>query len=311
VKTWGGGDGPPNFWSILGNETMSKLVSSARLFGGMVKQFTHESVVTKTPMRYSVFVPAGGKGSLPVLYYLSGLTCTDENFTHKAGAAQHAAKHNIILVAPDTSPRRTGEPLKGEDDEYDFGSGAGFYVNATQHPWANEGGYSMDDYINQELPAVVREALGGSDVVCPDRKSIFGHSMGGHGALTCALRNPGTYQSCSAFAPISNPTHPKCAWGQKAFEGYLGSVEAGSAYDATELAHTYNGPSLNVLMDTGTGDNFYEQGQLLPEHFVAAAAKNSWLEVESRMQEGYDHSYNFISTFVGDHIDFHSTFLNK
>jgi S-formylglutathione hydrolase len=125
------------------------------------------------------------------------------------------------------------------------------------------------------------------------------------------LRNPGTYQSCSAFAPISNPTHPKCAWGQKAFEGYLGSVEAGSAYDATELAHTYNGPSLNILMDTGTGDNFYEQGQLLPEHFVAAAAKNSWLEVESRMQEGYDHSYNFISTFVGDHIDFHSTFLNK
>jgi S-formylglutathione hydrolase len=293
---------------------MSKLVSASRLFGGMVKQFIHESSVTKTPMRYSVFLPPNLKqGSIPVLYYLSGLTCTDENFTHKAGAAQHAAKHNLILVAPDTSPRRTGDSLVGEDDDYDFGSGAGFYVNATESPWSDEGGYYMDDYVNQELPAVVKEALGktdrGNNVVCPTRKSIFGHSMGGHGALTSALRNPGKYKSCSAFAPISNPT--KCPWGQKAFKGYLGSVDAGIKYDATELAYIYQGPEqLNILMDTGTGDDFYEQGQLLPENFVNACNTNELIHVESRMQDGYDHSYNFISTFVGDHIDFHAVYLN-
>ena len=285
----------------------SKLISSAKLFGGFVKQFTHDSAATNTPMRYSVFVPGNVNGALPVLYYLSGLTCTDENFTHKAGAAQHAAKHNIILVAPDTSPRRTEEPLPGEDDDYDFGSGAGFYVNATVSPWA-EGGYQMDDYINRELPEVVAQALG-PGVVDTERRSIFGHSMGGHGALACALRNPGKYQSCSAFAPISNPT--QCPWGQKAFKHYLGSVEAGIQYDATELAATYPGPeTLNILMDTGTGDNFYKDGQLLPEHFVDACNTNELLKVESRMQDGYDHSYNFISTFVGSHIDFHSKHLS-
>jgi len=290
----------------------SKLLSSSKLFGGMIKQFTHESAVTKTPMRYSVFVPSGdvlgnGNGQMPVLYYLSGLTCTDENFTHKAGAAQHAAKHNIILVAPDTSPRRTEDPLVGEDDAYDFGSGAGFYINATESPWA-EGGYRMDDYINQELPDIVAEALG-SNVVDAERRSIFGHSMGGHGALTCALRNPGKYQSCSAFAPISNPT--QCPWGKKAFEGYLGSTEAGAEYDATELAKTYAGPSMDILMDTGSADDFYTQGQLLPENFVKACNGNKLLQVESRMQEGYDHSYNFISTMVGDHIGFHALHLNR
>ena len=284
----------------------SKLVSSSKLFGGIIKQFTHDSAVTKTPMTFSVFLPAGAS-RMPVLYYLSGLTCTDENFTHKAGAAQHAAKHNIILVAPDTSPRRTGDPLSGENDAYDFGSGAGFYVNATKSPWSGDGGYSMDDYVNQELPDVVIETLG-KDVVDPERRSIFGHSMGGHGALTSALRNPGRYRSCSAFAPISNPM--KCPWGVKAFEGYLGTVEAGAEYDATELAKTYVGPDLKILIDTGTGDDFYQQGQLLPENFVAACENNKLIDVNSRMQEEYDHSYNFISTFVGEHVEFHAKHLN-
>ena len=290
----------------------STLISSAKLFGGIVKQFTHQSTTTNTSMRYSVFVPgtnhSAGK-KMPVLYYLSGLTCTDENFTHKAGAAQHAAKHNIILVAPDTSPRRssTDDSLPGEDDAYDFGSGAGFYVNATESPWSDNG-YKMDDYINQELPDVVAEALG-DDVVDSEKRSIFGHSMGGHGALTSALRNPGMYQSCSAFAPISNPT--QCPWGEKAFEGYLGSVNAGMEYDATELVKTYAGPKLDILMDTGTGDNFYDQGQLLPENFVNAADRNELIDCTSRMQDGYDHSYNFISTFVGEHIEFHAKALHQ
>jgi S-formylglutathione hydrolase len=295
----------------------AQLVASSKMFGGAVQQFVHASRSTKTPMRFSVFVPKGACAArpAPVLYYLSGLTCTDENFTHKAGAQRAAAAHNVILVAPDTSPRPSlsGEgggraPFDGEDDSYDFGSGAGFYVDATKAPWAGEGGYNMYSYVNEELPEVVADTLQGA--ACSERRSIFGHSMGGHGALVSALKNPGVFKSVSAFAPISNPT--RCAWGEKAFTGYLGSVDAGKAYDATELAKHFEAPDpLPVLIDTGTGDNFYSDGQLLPENFEAACAENSaMLKCESRLQEGYDHSYNFIASFVDDHVSFHAEHLS-
>ena len=291
----------------------AELLSASKMFGGVAKQFTHRSAATGTPMRFSVFLPPAnnnnGSAPPPVLYYLSGLTCTDENFTHKAGAQRYAAEHGVVLVAPDTSPRREegGKPaLPGEDDAYDFGSGAGFYVDATEPPWAGDGGYNMFTYVNEELPAVVAATLPASSA-CSERRSVFGHSMGGHGALVSALRHPGRFRSASAFAPISNPT--RCPWGEKAFGGYLGSVDAGREYDATELARRYDGPLLPILVDTGTADGFLESGQLLPENFERAAAANPQLDVESRMQDGYDHSYNFIATFVGEHVGFHAKHL--
>ena len=281
-----------------------------------MKQYVHASKSTYTPMRFSVFVPPGASVSTPapVLYWLSGLTCTDENFTQKAGCQRYAAEHNIILVAPDTSPRPDKDvengraPFEGENDSYDFGSGAGFYVDATEDPWAGKGGYNMFSYVNSELPEVVQHTLEGA--ACEDRCSIFGHSMGGHGALISALRNPGRFKSVSAFAPISNPT--RCPWGQKAFNGYLGTVDAGKKYDATELAAQYTGEDpVNILIDTGTADNFFKDGQLLPENFEAACRENAggMIKCESRLQEGYDHSYNFIASFMQEHVSFHAKHL--
>ena len=235
-----------------------------------------------------------------MLYYLSGLTCTDDNFTTKAGAQRAAAAHGIALVAPDTSPRGAGSP--GEDDNWDFGTGAGFYVDATTPGFTEH--YNMYSYITAELPELINSQFN----VDPARKSICGHSMGGHGSLMAALKNPGMYKSASAFSAICNPMN--CPWGTKAFTGYLGEdKEAWKGYDASVLAAAYAGPKLSLLLDQGGADEFLEKKQLLPEVLVEAAAPNAALDVELRMQPGYDHSYYFIATFIEDHINFAATFL--
>lgn len=264
---------------------------------GFVRQYAHQSDVLGCKMRFTVFFPAAAETApVPVIYYLSGLTCTDENFTQKGGAQRVAAEQDIALVMPDTSPRGLGIP--GEDDSYDFGSGAGFYLNATQEPWLK---YRMYDYIITELPAVLR-TLPNLNV---DVASVMGHSMGGHGALTLGLRNPTAFKSISAFSPICNPS--KVPWGRKAFSGYLGPNEDDwKQYDATELVSSYSGPKLNILIDTGTDDEFLKE-QLHPWAFEEAAAGK--VNLLSHQRPGYDHSYFFIATFVEEHIRFHAQFL--
>lgn len=278
---------------------MAEMIKANKMFGGFVRRFKHTSQELGCAMNFTVFFPpAAASGSkVPVVYYLSGLTCTDENFTQKAGAQRKAAEVGVALVAPDTSPRGLG--IEGEDDSYDFGTGAGFYLNAAADKWKQ---YRMYSYITHELPAVLR-SIPELDV---DNASIMGHSMGGHGALTIALQNPTAWRSVSAFAPICNPT--QVPWGQKAFAGYLGEQwqEAAKQYDATELVRQYNGPALPVLMDTGTDDEFL-QTQLHPWAFEEAAAGK--LQLQNRMNEGYDHSYFTIATFVEDHIAFHAKHL--
>eukprot|EP00743_Colponemidia_sp_Colp-15_P001352 GILK01001482.1.p1 GENE.GILK01001482.1~~GILK01001482.1.p1 ORF type:complete len:305 (-),score=43.42 GILK01001482.1:268-1140(-) len=279
--------------------TLEKL-SSAKCFGGYVNRYQHFSTSTQTTMKFHVFIPAqAAEQNVPVLYWLSGLTCTDENFIQKAGAQRQAAERGIMLVVPDTSPR--GANIEGESESWDFGVGAGFYVNATEPKWSKN--YRMFDYITVELPEIIKTNF----AVLPGKQSIFGHSMGGHGALVCAMKNPGMYKSVSAFAPISNPV--SCPWGVKAFTGYLGSdQEAWKAYDATHLIKQYQGPPLNILIDQGTEDNFLKQNQLLPENFQKAADEARHLSTV-RFQEGYDHSYWFIQSFIGDHIDHHAQYL--
>ncbi|XP_033760240.1 S-formylglutathione hydrolase-like isoform X1 [Pecten maximus] len=277
-------------------------VSSNKMFGGWQKVFSHESSELKCVMKFGVFIPAQAENKkVPVLYWLSGLTCTEQNFVTKAGSQKYAAEHGLIIVAPDTSPR--GCNIEGEDDAYDFGSGAGFYVNATQDKWKTN--YRMYAYVTEELPAVITSNF----AAIPDKMSIFGHSMGGHGALICALKNPGKYKSVSAFAPICNPMN--CPWGQKAFSGYLGeNKDDWKAYDATELVKQYNGPPLEIHIDQGKADNFLPAGQLLPDNFVAACAEAK-MPVVLRMQEGYDHSYYFMATFMEDHLKHHAKILNQ
>jgi len=251
-------------------------------------------------MQFSVFLPPQAEhAKVGALYWLSGLTCNDQNFITKAGAQRAAAKHGIALICPDTSPR--GVQIEGQDKDWDFGVGAGFYVNATEPKWHEH--YNMYDYVTKELPDLVNANL----PVDPAKTSIFGHSMGGHGALICALKNPNAYKSVSAFAPISNPM--LCPWGKKAFSGYLGAdEEAWKSYDATVLVKGYNGPKLEILIDQGTEDNFYKEKQLLPENFQAAC-EGTLVTPKVRMQEGYDHSYYFIATFIDDHLDWHASFL--
>uniref|UniRef100_A0A914XND6 S-formylglutathione hydrolase n=2 Tax=Plectus sambesii TaxID=2011161 RepID=A0A914XND6_9BILA len=256
-------------------------------------------------MKFGVFLPPSAqnnpKEKLPVLYFLSGLTCTEANFTQKSGFQRYAAEHNLIVVNPDTSPR--GLSIEGEDDSYDFGSGAGFYLDATEEKWKKN--YRMYSYIVDELLSVVAANF----AVDTSKQGITGHSMGGHGALTIALKNPGTFASVSAFAPISNPM--ECPWGVKAFTGYLGSDRSTWAkYDATHLVKEYNGPPLDVLVDQGDQDDFLKNGQLLPDNLLTASVGTK-VKLQLRMQEGYDHSYFFISTFIGDHIQHHATHLNK
>ena len=278
------------------------LISSVKCFGGSQKIFEHASDVLKCKMKFAVFFPTkADEEKVPVLYWLSGLTCTEQNFVTKAGAQRCAEKYGLMIVAPDTSPRGCG--IEGEDDSWDFGTGAGFYVDATQEKWKTN--YNMYSYITSELPAIVHANF----PTLNDKQSVFGHSMGGHGALVCALKNPGLYLSVSAFAPICNPIN--CPWGQKAFNGYLGSDQSSwKDWDATELVGRYNGPPFPyILIDQGKEDNFLKQGQLLPENFVDACRKVS-MPVVLRMQEEYDHSYYFIASYMEEHIKHHADILN-
>lgn len=265
-------------------------------FGGWQDVYRHRSEVLGCDMTVGVYLPPQvEQGPCPVLYWLSGLTCTEQNFITKAGAQRYAAEHGIILVAPDTSPR--GEDV-ADAEGYDLGKGAGFYVNATQAPWASH--YRMYDYIVDELPAWVE-----ADPMASDRRAISGHSMGGHGALTIALKNPGRYRSVSAFSPIVAPT--QVPWGQKAFAAYLGDDrEAWKAWDAVELIRQAREP-LPLLVDQGDADEFL-QGQLKPE-LLQAAAVEAGHPLTLRMQPGYDHSYYFIASFIGDHIAHHAAAL--
>jgi S-formylglutathione hydrolase len=271
-------------------------LSCQKCFGGWYKRYRHHSPTLHCDMVFSIFLPPQTEqgARLPVLYWLSGLSCTDENFMQKAGAFRLAAELGMIIVAPDTSPR--GPDVPGDPDGgWDFGHGAGFYLNATQEPYARH--YRMHDYVVHELPALIESSFPVSD-----RRGISGHSMGGHGALVCALRNPGRYQSLSAFAPICNPlTVP---WGEKAFSRYLGEDRSPwREWDASQLIATA-AEKLPILIDQGDRDQFLTV-QLKPEIFqVAALAAGHPLEL--RMQHGYDHSYYFIASFIDDHLRHHA-----
>jgi S-formylglutathione hydrolase len=273
-------------------------VSESRMFGGTQGVYRHPSKSTGCDMELAVYTPPGASaGRMPVLVYLSGLTCTWENVTVKAGAQRIAAREGLLFVAPDTSPRGTDFP--GEHEDYDFGSGAGFYVDATEEPWRRA--YRMYSYITEELPALVAEHFP-ADI---GRQGIFGHSMGGHGALVAALRNPERYRSVSAFAPITAPS--RCPWGEKAFTGYLGSDrEAWRRYDATELV-AESGFRGSVLVDQGTADPYLEE-QLQPQR-LREACESAGVDLELRLQDGYDHSYYFIATFMEDHVVHHARAL--
>lgn len=273
-------------------------ISDQRLFGGRQMRFAHDSKVLNCRMQFSVYLPPQtAQHDVPALYWLSGLTCTDENFSAKAGAQRVAAELGIALVIPDTSPR--GEQVPDDPEgAYDFGLGAGFYVNATEAPFAKH--YQMYDYISKELPALVE-----AELPLTTRRSIAGHSMGGHGALVIALRESGRYCSVSAFAPISSPIN--CPWGKKALTGYLGKDEnSWQAYDASVLL-AQNKAKLPILVDQGDADQFLSE-QLKPEALLAASTI-SGSDIELRIQPGYDHSYYFIASFIEDHLRFHSRYL--
>jgi S-formylglutathione hydrolase len=274
-------------------------LSEHACFGGVQGFYRHDSQLIGLSMRFGVFVPPQARhGDVPVLFFLAGLTCNEETFAIKAGAQQFAAQHGLMLVMPDTSPRNTG--VEGADAAWDFGSGAGFYLDATQTPWS--GHWRMGSYVTQEL----RELVLSTFAARAERVGIFGHSMGGHGALTLGLKNPGRYQSVSAFAPIAAPMH--CPWGAKAFSGYLGDERAlWARHDATELVKA--GARLPpLLIDQGLSDKFLAQ-QLNPHLFEAACAE-AGQALTLRRHAGYDHGYYFISTFMAEHIAHHAKFLN-
>lgn len=274
-----------------------ELLSANVCFGGEHRRYRHTSAALGCDMEFAVYLPPSAVGHnprpAPVLYWLSGLTCTDQNFMQKAGAQKQAARLGMAIVCPDTSPRGLGLP--GEDDSYDFGTGAGFYINATEQPWAPH--YRMYDYVVKELPQLVE-----SELPVTDQRAISGHSMGGHGALICALKNPGRYASVSAFAPIANPT--ECPWGQKAFTGYLGNDRSRwEEWDATLLIPAAR-ERLPLLVDQGTADEFLES-QLNPEVLLDACEKVHH-HIDLRMHRGYDHSYFFIASFIDDHLNHHA-----
>ncbi|AWB09093.1 S-formylglutathione hydrolase (plasmid) [Azospirillum humicireducens] len=274
-------------------------LSETRVFGGRLKRVRHQSAAVDCDMTFAIFLPPQVEDGVkvPVFYWLSGLTCTDENFTQKAGAFRVAAELGLAIVAPDTSPRGDGVPGDPEG-AWDFGLGAGFYVDATEEPWARH--YRMHDYVTRELPALVE-----GNFPVSDRRSIAGHSMGGHGALVCALKHPGFYKAVSAFAPIVNPA--AVPWGEKAFGRYLGpDRDRWLEWDACALIA--KAPErLPILIDQGDGDGFLE-AQLKPQALVAAADAAGH-PVTLRMQPGYDHSYFFISTFIEDHLRHHAAAL--
>ena len=274
---------------------MIETLGEHRCFDGLLGFYRHESLAVGLPMRFAVYQPPQARrGRVPVLYYLAGLTCTEETFMIKAGAQRLAAELGLMLVAPDTSPRQPRLP--GDDANWDFGLGAGFYVDATEAPWSPH--YRMYSYVTRELPELVAAHFPAD----PDRQGIFGHSMGGHGALVCALRSPDRYRSLSAFAPIAAPM--QCPWGCKAFSGYLGPDESRwLGYDASVLVaeRPFHSP---ILVDQGTSDKFLAE-QLNPEIF-AAACRRSGQAFELRMHAGYDHGYWFIQTFMEEHLRWHA-----
>ena len=275
------------------------ILGSNRVFGGWHKRYQHFSSSTQCDMTFAIYIPsqADENNKVPVLYWLSGLTCTDENFMQKAGAHRIAEELGMAIVAPDTSPRGEGV---ADDQGYDLGQGAGFYVNATQEPWSQH--YKMYDYVTKELPELIE-----SQFLVNSKRSISGHSMGGHGALICALKDPGKYLSASAFSPISNPV--ESPWGQKAFGAYLGSsVEDWAEYDASLLIkqpHTIHTP---MLVSQGDADDFLDV-QLKPEA-LENAAQVSRYPLTLEIHEGYDHSYYFIASFIEQHLKFHKAFLS-
>lgn len=268
-------------------------ISNNKCFGGWVKRYSHQSTSLNCQMNFSIYLPpqVNDGGKVPVLYWLSGLTCTDENFMQKAGAQRIAAELGMAIVVCDTSPR--GDDV-ANDDGYDMGKGAGFYLNATQQPWAPH--YQMYDYVVDELPTLIAD-----NFPVTDKCSIAGHSMGGHGALTIGLKNLGKYKSISAFAPISNPSH--CPWGKKAFEGYLGkNRDDWKQYDATELMSMTNAYS-PIMIEQGLDDEFLAE-QLKLQNFVTAA-KQADYPLELAQHEGFDHGFYFQATFIEKHLRWH------
>ena len=272
-----------------------EIFASNKSFGGWNKMFSHFSESCGGIMKCSIYIPPKADlEKVPVLYWLSGLTCTHENFITKAGAQQTASELGLILVAPDTSPRGAG--VDGEDDHYDLGTGAGFYINATSEKWAQN--YRMEDYIIHELPKVIKENF----PVLSERQAILGHSMGGHGALTLALKHPGLFRSISAFAPICAPS--QCPWGQKAFTEYLGDDQMEwLKHDANQMMKTTN-MKTPMLIEQGSADEFLER-ELNFELFRETCSNRNY-PATFHIREGYDHSYYFIATFIGDHRRFHS-----
>lgn len=274
-------------------------IGANQSFGGQQLRYKHQSTTLNCEMTFSVYLPPqANKGSVPVLYWLSGLTCTDENFVQKAGAQRYAAEHGIAIVCPDTSPRGEGV---ADDPEgaYDMGLGAGFYVNATQQPWAEH--YQMYSYVVDELSAIINTEF----PIDGQRASISGHSMGGHGALIIALKNPGRFKSVSAFAPICSPLN--CPWGNKTLSNYLGeNLEDWKQYDTVELVKQST-VQLPVLVDQGEGDNFL--AEQLKTELLIRASEEAEFPMQIRLQSEYDHSYFFIATFIGEHIAFHARAL--
>ena len=271
------------------------MISEHACYGGAQRFYRHESRETRGPMKFSAYLPPQSRTTkVPVLYFLSGLTCTEETFCIKSHAQKSAAELGLMLVSPDTSPREPRIP--GDADHWDFGYSAGFYLDATQAPWSQN--YRMYSYVTRELPEIVAAHLPAR----PGATGIFGHSMGGHGALTLALRNPSLYKSVSAFSPIAAPS--QSPWGMKAFSNYLGAErQAWREYDATELVARRQHPGL-ILIDQGTADQYLD-AELMPEKFAAAAAR-SGQRLNLRMQPGYDHGYYFIQTFMADHLRHHA-----
>lgn len=274
-----------------------ELISQHRCFGGWQRYYRHVSAQIGLSMRFSVYIPPQAEqGRVPTLFYLAGLTCTEETFMIKGGAQRLAAEYGLMLVAPDTSPRGAG--IAGEDQDWDFGTGAGFYVDATAEPWRAH--YRMESYVADELYGIATTDLPGD----AERTGIFGHSMGGHGALVLALRHPGRFRSVSAFAPIAAPT--RSPWGRKAFSGYLGpNPDTWKAYDASEIMAGSSQPFPHgILVDQGLADGFLAE-QLHPEAFEQACLK-AGQPLTLRRHDDYDHGYYFISTFMQDHLRFHA-----
>ena len=286
-----------------------EVISENISFGGQQMRFRHQSMALNCEMTFSIYMPTKAKNTkVPVLYWLSGLTCTDENFVIKAGSQKYAEKYGIAIVCSDTSPRGNNIP-DDSDASYDLGLGAGFYLNATQKPWADN--YHMYDYLLEELPALINNNF----QINGNKMSISGHSMGGHGALTIALRNPNLYSSVSAFSPICSPMN--CPWGKKALSNYIGgnskdNFEEWAKYDTVELvkqSSQFIKNSLPVLIDQGDKDNFLKEQ--LQTHLLINVSKKEKFPMNIRYQEGYDHSYFFVSSFIEDHIAFHSKYLNE